>query len=335
MLVFFAASDGLEYYRAYQSQDASPLPTPSPSPNTRITATGTPEPIGNSNISVSAPGRHAGATLPFTVAGRARVFENTVIIVLKDASGSEVYRDFTDAQPRRSDFSEIKEVGVPIPTLAVRNADHSVGAETSGSPDSQINILKEIEDPRQSRDPDEGQFGPFTKTITYLQKPPASSDLTLEVFWNSPKDGERLDIVSIPLVFNESGARSTKVFFGNPGINPSAGCSAVYPVLRLTASMQAPVTSAIEQLLKGPTPEELREGYATAIPGNIEMPRIAVSQGTAMVDFKKDLLASDLGGGQCRAQTLKAQIERTLYQFPNISGAVISVEGQTDGIFSQ
>ncbi|MDO8557652.1 MAG: Gmad2 immunoglobulin-like domain-containing protein [bacterium] len=292
ILVFFAASDGLEYYRAYRSQDATPAPTPTPLPST-VSATGTPEPIGNGNISVSAPGKYTNITLPFTVSGSARVFENTVTIVLKDTDGNELYHDFTTAQPRRSDFSEIKEVGVPT--------------ETSGSPDT-------------------GQLGPFTKTITYLQKPPASSDLTLEVFWNSPKDGEPLDIVSIPLVFNGSGARSTKVFFSNHGTDPSAACSTVYPVLRLTATMQAPVTSAIEQLLKGPTPEELREGYTTAIPSNIEMPRIAVSQGTATVDFKEDIFAYNQE--PCILKTIYAQIERTLYQFPNISGAVISVEGR-------
>lgn len=182
-----------------------------------------------------------------------------------------------------------------------------------------------------ARSPDVGQFGPFTKTVTFLQKKPSSQSVTLEVFWASPKDGSPLDVVSIPLTLDVSGARTLKVFFANTRMDTSGNCSAVFPVERLVAQTPAVANAALEQALKGPTETELAGGYSTQIPYGVQTPHIVVAQGTATVDFKKDI--EEGSGGACHAQALRAQIERTLYQFPSISGVVLSVEGQTEGIF--
>src|SRR3989338_6691492 len=95
MVLFFAVSDGWQYYRSYVTQDATPTPTPTPTPNVIV---GTPEPVVNNNIVVAAPAKDAVVSLPFTVLGSARVFENTVAIKIKDGeTGKVVYENFTTA----------------------------------------------------------------------------------------------------------------------------------------------------------------------------------------------------------------------------------------------
>src|SRR3989344_7678341 len=93
VVVFFAARDGLRFYRAYTMQDATPSPTPMPTSSQTAIMLRTPEPVSNGNISVSAPQKNANISLPFTVSGMVRIFESTVVIALKDASGQELYRD--------------------------------------------------------------------------------------------------------------------------------------------------------------------------------------------------------------------------------------------------
>lgn len=273
ILIFFGVRDGLRYWQAYRNQDATPSPTPTPS---AIQTATVPTPIVQGNVSVVSPVQNATVALPFTVSGEARVFENTVTIVLEDAEGRRLLHAFTNA-----------------------------------------------------RSHDTGLFGPYTYTISFLEMPLKGPDVTLKVFWNSPKDGKLLDVVSIPLLLDTTQARTLKTFFVNEKRDLTTPCG-VYPVERMIARTTAPATMAMELLLRGPTTAERNAGFFSAIPRGITMPRLTIAQGTATVDFGRDI--EEAKGEICDKNAIRSQIEKTLYQFPTISGVIISVEGRVDGI---
>ncbi|CAA9291968.1 MAG: hypothetical protein AVDCRST_MAG26-4161 [uncultured Chloroflexia bacterium] len=55
-----------------------------------------------------------------------------------------------------------------------------------------------------------------------------------------------------------------------------------------------------------------------------------MDNGVATADFSQELRA--YGGGAARAQLIRAQITRTLLQFPSVREVRIVVEGQSDGV---
>lgn len=272
-LVFYAARDGVRYWRAYTTQDALPTATltPSPTPRPLSETLIAPSPVGNGRILVSAPQRDTTASLPFIVTGRARVFEGAVRISLKDPSGGILYDGFTTAGEAGADG-----------------------------------------------------FGSFTHTVSHLQKPIEPGPAILDVFWDSPENGKPLDTVTIPLTFSTSGARVEKIYFSNRSRNPSSECESVLPVERLLAHTQARASEVLKLLFEGPTPDEQAQGYVSEIPQGIAMPRLVVAQGRATLTFAEDVFGGD--EISCRAKTLRAQVEQTLYKIPGVSGVVIQHE---------
>jgi hypothetical protein len=97
--------------------------------------------------------------------------------------------------------------------------------------------------------------------------------------------------------------------------------TAVFPVAR-TAPDLGVARFALQSLIAGPTPDELRAGYFSDLGGMLEGPStcggpdftVAIQNGTATVQFCR--LVSSAGVGQ-DART-GAQIEATLRQFPTV-----------------
>lgn len=103
--------------------------------------------------------------------------------------------------------------------------------------------------------------------------------------------------------------------------------------------------AALEALLWGP-PSISQVGFTTAIPTPEEVlshpgrgpgwgPRVALQGltlegGVATAYFSPGLRA--YGGGSLRAQQIRAQITRTLLQFPEITAVRIGIDGQTEGV---
>lgn len=234
-----------------------------------------PFPTIKPNVVVFSPTAGEIVSSPITIRGEARVFENTVSIRIRDASGKEVLQDFTNA-----------------------NA------------------------------PDAGFFGPFEKTIFI----PALSDsrFTLEVFWQSPKDGSDLDVVSIPLFLDEVTTTNVKVFFNSSQLDPEATCTKVFPVTRAFARTSQIGRAALLELLKGPTVPEKTKDYFTSIPPYVELRSLRIENGTAYADFN-DALEWQVGGS-CRVAAIRAQISETLKQFPSVKNVVISINGRTEDI---
>ena len=129
------------------------------------------------------------------------------------------------------------------------------------------------------------------------------------------------------------------IFFSDRVKDPkSLYCDMTYPVERAVSRMSNNKKSelgelaylALMELLKGPAGYEIDNGYFTSISDEAQVQRIAIESGVAYVDFSA--IGGDFIGGSCKTQAVRAQIEETLKQFPEIKEVVISVDGETEEI---
>ncbi|MEK7516680.1 MAG: Gmad2 immunoglobulin-like domain-containing protein [Patescibacteria group bacterium] len=171
---------------------------------------------------------------------------------------------------------------------------------------------------------DTGRFGPFESVIYYPV--PATPNGTVEVFWNSPKDGAVLDLVRIPVTF-ESGRRTVKLFWSNQERDPAVSCTKVFATDRQIPKTLTPARASLEELLRGPSEQEANQEHTTSIPRGAQVRSLVVRNGVAYADFNEGLQNV---GGSCAVTAIRAQITQTLKQFPNIREVVISVLGNVE-----
>ena len=125
--------------------------------------------------------------------------------------------------------------------------------------------------------------------------------------------------------------RTVQAYFSNFGLDskPVADCEAVFPVARTVPRTLAPARAGLEALIAGPTPEERGQGYATNIPEGVEIRSLVIENGVATADFSQEL---ERTGGSCAVAAIRAQIEKTLKQFPTVKSVRISIDGRTEDI---
>ncbi|MFA5230475.1 MAG: GerMN domain-containing protein [Candidatus Paceibacterota bacterium] len=124
--------------------------------------------------------------------------------------------------------------------------------------------------------------------------------------------------------------KKVQIFFNNTNFDPEISCNKVFPVIRNVEDKPAIATMAIEELLKGLTEDEERQGYTNSIPVNVKLNKINITDGTAFVDFNEELEKGV--GGSCRVSSIRAQITETLKQFSIIQNVTISINGRTEDI---
>lgn len=83
--------------------------------------------------------------------------------------------------------------------------------------------------------------------------------------------------------------------------------------------------AAIEAMIKGPTPDEVEDGFTTAIPSTARVLDIASEDGVVTVNLSE---GSFPAAESPNVGLARGQIERTLRQFPGVSRVVIQVEGR-------
>ncbi|HEY4499050.1 MAG TPA: GerMN domain-containing protein [Candidatus Paceibacterota bacterium] len=120
------------------------------------------------------------------------------------------------------------------------------------------------------------------------------------------------------------------VFFGSTPLGSGEDCVSVFPLRRETSDRDNLPVSALASLLKGPTQEEKDAGYFTSINSGVSIKSFRVENTVAFVDFDSEVEREM--GGSCRVSAIRSQIGKTLEQFPEIDGVVISVEGRTEDI---
>ena len=120
------------------------------------------------------------------------------------------------------------------------------------------------------------------------------------------------------------------MYFTSEQKNPGArDCNVVFAVTRTVASTSAIARATLEELLKGPSDDERKQGYASGSPQGTRLRDVVINNGTAEVDFSREL---NTAAGSCLVTSIRAQIERTLTQFPTVRRVVISVDGNPSGV---
>lgn len=123
------------------------------------------------------------------------------------------------------------------------------------------------------------------------------------------------------------------VFFNNNNLDPQISCNKVFEVKRTIPKTEGVARAAIEELLKGPTQQEIKSGYYTSINSGVKLNDISIQKTnppSALVDFDEQLQFQV--GGSCRVAAIRAQITQTLKQFPSIEDVIISINGRTEDI---
>lgn len=114
---------------------------------------------------------------------------------------------------------------------------------------------------------------------------------------------------------------------------------------RVVAPVDDLPAATLRSLLEGPPPGN-EAGWRTAIPtpkevqnypgrrpewgDRVTLRGVTVEDGVAMADFSQEMKA--YGGGSARVQAIRAQITRTLLQFPDIDEVSIAVGGETEAV---
>ncbi|MFH1387176.1 MAG: GerMN domain-containing protein [bacterium] len=102
----------------------------------------------------------------------------------------------------------------------------------------------------------------------------------------------------------------------------------VAPVVRELAPDENPLRKVINELLKGPTNEERKEGYITGIPKECRALNITVNGGAAQIIFNQKL--EEFSGGAGKVETMLAQIVYTATEIPGINKVLIKIKGRSE-----
>lgn len=107
-------------------------------------------------------------------------------------------------------------------------------------------------------------------------------------------------------------------------------CSTVFSVNRTISKTDTLAETALEKLFEGTTTKEEGRGLHTDISPEFIIKKLTVSEGIATVELHNNL--GLLGHSACAAATIKAQITKTLEQFPNINEVVIIVNDKANDL---
>ena len=122
------------------------------------------------------------------------------------------------------------------------------------------------------------------------------------------------------------------LYWGNKVEDPEGlFCERVYPLEReVRGAVEDRILLAVEELLKGPTEEEMEKGFFTTINRGVKVQSLTVEGRVAKVDFDETMESAV--GGSCRVGAIRAQITETLKHFPDIDDVIISVDGRIEDI---
>jgi len=179
----------------------------------------------------------------------------------------------------------------------------------------------------QTGAPENGNYQPFTVKIPITVGAP--SDLIIEVFEYSARDGAIVNLVRVPVRLTNQQTATVKVFLNNRRLNTNDSCDVVFPVTRTILKTQETAYLALYELLLGPVGPE-KDQYHTSIPEGVKINSLRITNGTAYADFNSQLEYQV--GGSCRVLNIRTQITNTLKQFSSVKNVIISIEGRTEDI---
>jgi hypothetical protein len=259
-------------------------------------------------------------------------------ILLQRSENTQLNQINGQPKDKQEQDNEEKNITVDLPQ---NGTDLSLPFDISGKARVFENMLNIIIKDKNSNEvlyestayanaPDIGQFGDFKQTISYLYKTPESNDIMINVLWFSPKDGTPLDQILIPAKLNTDNLTTIKVFFNSSTLDPENSCIAVFPVDRIVAKTESIGKTALNVLLEGQSYVESKQGYASNINMGVKLNSLSIDNGIAKCDFDEQLEAQI--GGACKVSAIRAQITKTLMQFPTVKSVIISINGRTEDI---
>ena len=129
----------------------------------------------------------------------------------------------------------------------------------------------------------------------------------------------------------DDGTTTLMVYFGKEGLGAGDGaCSAVAALPRQIPKTPAVARAALQELFRGPTPEEREAGYRSWFSRSTGaiLKDVRIADRTAYVDLH-DLRQLIPGAtSSCGSAEFFAQVEATLKQFPTVERMVLAIEGQ-------
>jgi|AntRauTorckE6833_2_1112554.scaffolds.fasta_scaffold11890_3 spore germination protein GerM len=105
-------------------------------------------------------------------------------------------------------------------------------------------------------------------------------------------------------------------------------CTITEPVPRTIDNVLNTPRATVRALLGGLTEAEQQSGLQSAISPEVQLQRITIVAGNAIVDFSSELDAS----GSCMVQGIRAQIENSLLALPMVERVTISINGDVETI---
>jgi len=97
-------------------------------------------------------------------------------------------------------------------------------------------------------------------------------------------------------------------------------------IIREVQYADAPLTSTLEALLRGPTPAEVNQGLLSLLSPNTRLLKVYVREGTAYLDFSEAFRFNSLG-----KEGLAAQLKQVIYsatEFSTVKRVQILIEGK-------
>jgi len=170
------------------------------------------------------------------------------------------------------------------------------------------------------------KFGSFSKTIEYLSAEPLSGNIILELSGRSLAVGGNIFAISLPLRINVAPEQVAQIFFANDDLNTNGECGKVFPTGRTFLNSDDSQQKVVDALLAGPNQQEIGQGFFSYLPTDVQLNKFIVEGGVAKIDFNQSFEA--VLTDDCQAESVKQQIIETLKGLPEISGVVISIDGQ-------
>jgi spore germination protein GerM len=144
-------------------------------------------------------------------------------------------------------------------------------------------------------------------------------------------------LLSMMPVFGQTQSTMTiKVFFHNEKFNPNQiDCTKVFPTPRTIPKTKAVARAALEELLKGVTPEEEKSEFGSFPPENTRgiVQNLNVKGGVAYVNFNKTVYEKLRNTTSSCGSGFYSTIDATLMQFPTIKKVVYAIEGSTNDFY--
>ena len=165
-------------------------------------------------------------------------------------------------------------------------------------------------------------YSSLQKPIRFSRPSVPSGTLEVSVAENQPP-------INVPLTFRPD-LQTVMVFFSNQPLDAGGDCAQVFAVKRYVLKTQEPWQAALLELLRGPQGAEYRSGYRTNLPGGVKLTSVVRNDRTIAADFNRSL--NRHGGGRCRIEAIRAQIEKTLQQFIGVKEVDITVDGASRGV---